>query len=147
MKTRTYMYKTAVYGSPIKAAILKTEKGLNVVLRPRCSFDLQATFLLICVCVCVYVFLSCAVALHTYFTQTHTHTCKNIPVLGTDPHFSLRQFACLASERTCLTSHAYMMTNPTFNLLCLFAARTNFFYLINDHALKAAKCRMNRRAH
>lgn len=144
MKTRTYMYKTAVYGSPIKAAILKTEKGLNVVLRPRCSFDLQATFLQISVCVCQCVCMSFCPVLslftHILHTHTHTHTCKNIPVLGTDPHFSLRQFACLASERTCLTSHAYMMTNPTFNLLCLFAARTNFFYLINDHALKAAKC-------
>ncbi len=78
---------------------------------------------------------------HTHCT--HTHTCRNKPVLGTDPHFSLRQFACLASEWTCLTSHVYMMTNPTFNLLCLFAARTNFFYLINDHALKATKCWMN----
>lgn len=80
MKTRTYMYKTAVYGSPIKAAILKTEKGLNVVLRPRCSFDLQATFLQISVCVCQCVCMSfCPVlSLFTHILHRHTPTHAKI---------------------------------------------------------------------
>lgn len=127
--------------SPINAAVFKTENRLHVVLRPQCCLDAQTTFILISLYVCVS-FLFCSFALSYVLPRPppHTHTRKHIPAFGTDPHFSLRQFACLASEWTCLTSHAYMMTNPTFNLLCLFAARTNFFYLINDHALKAAKC-------
>ena len=107
--------------------MLKTEKGLNVVLRPQCSFDLQATFLLISVCVCMSFCPALSLFTHILHTHTHTHTCKNIPVLGTDPHFSLRQFACLASEWTCLTPRAYMMTNPTFNLLCLFVGAPTSF--------------------
>lgn len=77
----------------------------------------------------------------------HTHTHAKLHMFGTDLHFSLRQFACLAFKWTCLTLHAYMMTNPTSNLLCLFAVRTNFFHLINDHALKATKCWGNHYTH
>lgn len=138
-----YMVKDS---TPINAAIVKTEKELNVVLKSQCCFDAQATSLSISVCV---LFLSWSFTpSHILYTDTpHPRKCKNIPMFRTDPHFSLRQLACLAFEWTWTTSHVYMMTNPTFNLLCLFAVRTNFFYLINDPALKATKCWMNRCAH
>lgn len=130
--------------TPINAAIFETEKGLNAVLRPQRCFNVQTTFLSVSACfISVLIFCSFTHIVqtdrHTH-THNHNHKYKNISVLGTDPHFSCRQFACLASKWTCLTPPVYMMTNPTFNLLCLFAASTNFFYLINDRALKATKC-------
>lgn len=97
-------------------------------------FDADAISLLISLS--VFLFSVALSLLHTYCTHTHAKRY----VFETDLHFSLRQFACLASKWTCLTLHMYMMTNPTSNLLCLFAVRTNFFHLINDHALKATKC-------
>lgn len=51
--------------------------------------------------------------------QTYPHMQKYTEA---DPHFSLRQFACLAFEWTCLTLHVYMMTNLILNLLCLFCS-------------------------
>lgn len=85
------------------------------MLKLGCRSDFYFNFS-VYVCVLSYfVFLFC-----TYCADTHKCTFRE------DPHFSPRQFACLASEWTCLTLHVYMMTNPTFNLLCLSAAHANF---------------------
>lgn len=116
MKTRTYMYKTAVYGSPIKAAILKTEKGLNVVLRPRCSFDLQATFLQISVCVCQCVCMSfCPVlSLFTHILHTHTHPHMQKYTRVGDGSSFLSQTVCLPCIRTDLSYIARVYDDKSY---------------------------------
>lgn len=86
--------------------------------------DAQATSAVISFCVheCVWLFLCgyfCLPLSYILCRQTYPHMQKYTEA---DPHFSLRQFACLASEWTCLTLHVYMMTNLILNLLCLFCS-------------------------
>lgn len=71
-----YIQYMVIDSTPINAATFKIEKGLNMVLRPQCCFDAQATFLSISVCVCfVSVLIFCS---FTHIVDTHTHTNAKI---------------------------------------------------------------------
>lgn len=81
------------------------------------NFSIDACAWMCCFCVC---------GSYWYINGDGAHV-QTIHAPAADPHFSARQFACLASGRTCLTLHAYMMTNPISNLLCLPAAHVQYF--------------------